>query len=133
MILKRPTTVVNRAAPEGRFVGAATYLPIRRWRDVLSAFRLSNRVESQLKQSEGIVSYSLAVDPLRRHFWTCSLWTEEAAMKAFVADEPHATAVRNFAEWADNGATFAEWETRSGDLVWADAFSHLQEARSRGT
>jgi hypothetical protein len=130
MIIKRPAVSVKRA-PEGEsLVSVATYVPIKRWVNVLRAFRLSNRVEKQLRQSNGIVTYSLAVNPLRRQFWTYSVWQEPAAAKAFVADQPHATAIKRYQEWAAEGAAFTEWESTSSRLDWNEAFRRLREQAS---
>ncbi|MPZ23945.1 MAG: hypothetical protein GEU28_10475 [Dehalococcoidia bacterium] len=126
MIIKRPTVVINANPSSNGFLSVATFLPITRWRDVISSFRMSNRVEAQLKKSPGIVAYSLAVDPLPRHFWTYSIWEDRASMSAFNAAEPHATAVRRFADWAGAGAAFVEWDSAPG-LDWSEAFERLKQ------
>ena len=68
MIIKRPPVVIDRDPKSETFVSIATFVPIARWRDVISSFKLSNQVEGQLRKSPGIVAYSLAVNPWRRHF-----------------------------------------------------------------
>ena len=44
MIIKRPAVSVKRAPGGQSLVSVAKYVPIKRWINVLSAFRLSNRV-----------------------------------------------------------------------------------------
>ena len=129
MILKRPAVSVDRNSASESLVSVATYVPIKRWIDVPKAFRLSSRVEKQLRQSDGIVTYSLAINPLRRQFWTYSVWSDHAAMKAFVAGQPHATAIERYREWADQGSAFAEWESTSNRLDWNEAFERLSKPR----
>jgi hypothetical protein len=130
MILKRPAIVVDRDPPPGPFLAAATFLPIARWRDVLPASRLSSRVEGQLRRSPGIVCYSLAVNPLRRHFWTYSLWTDRDAMAAFARGDRHAVAIGRYEDWAGERAAFVEWEAAHAKLDWSEAFAQL---KSRGS
>jgi len=126
MILKRPTITVERSPQSRSFVAIATYVPIARWRDVPKAARLSGRVEAQIKKAPGAISYSLAVNPLRRQFWTCSVWADRAFAEAFTSAEPHATAVARFAEWAGEGAAFVEWQATSPRLEWSEAFERLE-------
>ncbi len=126
MILKRPTVVVSNSTPADKYLAVATFVPIAHWRHVLGSFRLSNRVEQQLKKTPGVIAYSLAVDLPRRHFWTLTVWSDPAAVAAFTSSEPHATAVEKFKTWAGKGAAFVNWETADAALNWKDAFSHLQ-------
>ena len=127
MILKRPPVTVNEGIREGTFLSIATFLPLRRWRDVIAFFRQSNAVERQLKQTAGVVRYSLAVDPLRHQFWTYSVWTDREQVRAFVRAEPHATAVKRFDEWASEGAAFVEWGGIHSHIDWDEAFVRLRD------
>jgi hypothetical protein len=52
MILKRPTTVIDRHPQAVTYLSIATFVPIARWQH-LSSFKLSNQVEGQLKKSPG--------------------------------------------------------------------------------
>ncbi len=130
MILKRPAIVIDSDPPSGPFVAGATFLPIGRWRDVIAASRLSSRVERQLKSSPGIVSYSLAVNLVHRHFWTYSLWVDRDAMVTFTRAEPHSVAVRRHEDWAGDGALFVEWEAADAKLNWSEAFARLRPPSS---
>jgi len=100
VILKRPTTVIDRHPQAATYLSIATFVSIARWRHVPNSFRLSNRVERQLKRSPGIVAYSLVVDLPRRRFWTYTVWSDPAAVPAFTQSEPHATAGERFRDWA---------------------------------
>src|SRR5688572_8325037 len=112
MLLKRPAVVIDRAPKSETFVSIVTFVPIARWRNVMGSFKLSNRVEGQIKKSPGIVAYSLATNPLRRHFWTYSIWSDMASARAFTRAEPHATAIERFKDWAGEGSAFV-----SGNLT----------------
>lgn len=127
MIIKRPATVVDPHPQATAFLGVATFVPIARWRDVIKASNLSRRVEGQLKQSSGVAAYSLAVDILRRHFWTCSIWSSGEEIESFARTDPHATAVERFKELAGEGAAFVRWTTASAVLDWDEAFRRLEQ------
>jgi hypothetical protein len=96
----------------------------------MKASKLSRQVEGQLKQSSGVISYSLAVDLLRRHFWTCSIWSNDEDIASFARAEPHATAVERFKEWAGHGGAFVRWTTPSPMLDWDEAFRRLEQPSS---
>jgi quinol monooxygenase YgiN len=127
MIIKKPAIVIDREPQSRTFHCVATFVPIARWRDVWSSFRLSNQVEAQIRRTPGIVAYSLAVNPLRRHFWTYSVWTDAAAIPAFTKSEPHTTAVERFKDWAGQGAAFVEWQSEEARLDWDQAFARLMQ------
>src|SRR2546422_1433605 len=92
------TSEVN--PPTGKeFVLIATRLPVRRWVDVIPFLRMSSRISGQLKKSD-VVRFGVKTDLLHKRFWTISVWSDRVAMRRFVAAEPHATAVKKFAEWA---------------------------------
>ena len=64
--------IVEVSPPEGNeFVSIATYLPMKHWRHVIPFFRMSGRVERQLRGTEGVVVYGLKTDFLHKRFWTC--------------------------------------------------------------
>ena len=49
-----------RPAGVGGFVSIATFLPVRRWRDVVAFLRLAGKVEQQLRKPDGLVRYGAA-------------------------------------------------------------------------
>ena len=125
MLIHRQREIL-RAGAGGEFLCVATFLPVQRWRDVLPFLRMTSRVERQLAESEGLVRYGLRADPLRKRFWTFTVWQGRDAANAFVAAEPHATAVRRFRDWAGEGAAFVEWESAEGSIDWGEALRRLQ-------
>ncbi len=119
--------VVEVSPPEGReFISIATYLPVKKWRHIIPFFRMSGRVEQQLRRTDGVVRYGLKTDLLHKRFWTYSVWKNRQAVGQFVTGEPHATAVKKFAEWAGEGAAFVRWENTDGKVDWEDASRRLQ-------
>ena len=108
------------------FLCIATFLPVLRWRYVVPFLRLSVQIENQLRKSPGIVRYGLKTNVPQKHFWTLSVWDSRASVNAFVAAQPHATAVGQFERWAGEGAAFVEWEASSSDFAWAEVFDKLK-------
>lgn len=112
-------------AESGTFTSVITYLPVKKWGDVLAFFRMSKKVEKQLKQTEGIVRYGLKADFIHKKFWTYSVWRSEDAIQPFIHAEPHATAIRKFADWSAEGAAFAQWNNNDGKINWKEGDRQL--------
>ena len=110
----------------GRLVHIATFLPVRRWRDVLPFLIMSSRVASQAKRTPGYVAHGLKADFPRRRFWTLSVWNDRGAVNAFVRSEPHSKAVKKFKDWAGEGAAFAEWSNDNSSIDWTEAMERLK-------
>ena len=117
---------VGRAESKGEYLCIATFLPVRRWRNVIPFLRMNSQVEKQLKQTPGLIRYSIRANFLRKRFWTFSVWADKASSNAFVRGEPHATAVRRFPEWAAEGAAFVEWTRGDGSINWKEALDRLK-------
>ena len=113
-------------AKTGVVVCVATFLPVRRWRDVLAFVRMSSQVEQQLLRTTGLVRYGLRADFFHRRFWTLSVWTDLDAIQAFVRGEPHQTAVARFAAWAGEGAAFVQWSSGDAAPGWEEALLRLR-------
>jgi hypothetical protein len=118
---------VGRAYSSDEFLCIATFLPLRRWRDVIPFLRMSSRVERQLRETTGLARYSLRADFLHRRFWTLSVWADRAAVNAFVRSEPHATATSRFQDWAEEGAAFVQWTSPEGSINWKEAMERLKD------
>jgi hypothetical protein len=87
---------------------------------------MSSRVEKQLKATQGLVRYGLRANFFRKRFWTFSVWADRDSVNAFVAGEPHATAVGRMSEWAGEGTAFVEWNSHDGVINWKDALERLK-------
>ncbi|HEX5481015.1 MAG TPA: hypothetical protein VFZ08_00145 [Terriglobia bacterium] len=117
---------VNPRNDSGDLLCIATFLPLKSWRDLIPFFRMSLRIERQLKRSPALVRYSLRTDLPHKRFWTLSLWNERGGVNTFVSAEPHATAVRRFEKWAGPGAAFVEWTVADKAPGWPEALEKLQ-------
>jgi hypothetical protein len=71
-----------------------------------------------LADTAGLVGYMLNAQPMRKTFWTFSVWDDQASLDAFAAAEPHHRVTRRLA--ARMGHTrFSVWTVRGDELPWS--------------
>jgi hypothetical protein len=104
----------------------ATFLPIKRFRDILPFIRLAQRAKHQAETAPGHIASAIKASLFKRHFWTVSVWADRRAMADYVHAPPHSGAVGLMAKWAAEGACFAEWMSGSQTVNWADALERLK-------
>jgi len=117
-----PWTSFAERAPERECVALLSYLPLRRLSSTLPFLWDVMRVRRQLARSSGLVGYSLRASPLRREYWTLSVWESERALLAFVKTPPHSGLMRSLR--GRMGATsFVRWRLSGADPLptWDDA------------
>ena len=99
-----------------------SYLPLKRGFRIPWFLLHTVRITGQLRRSRGLLGYSLHASLMAKHFWTLSVWEDEAALRGFVQAEPHA---RTMAALAPHmGETrFARWTLKGSELPlsWEDA------------
>ena len=108
------------------FVCVATFLPLKCWTDLIPFMMLSRKVLKQIKNSKGIANYAVKADLPKKNFWTLSIWNDTESLKQFVPQEPHATAIKKFTEWAGEGSAFVEWTKPSKEINWSEAMIKLE-------
>ena len=81
----------------------------------------------QLAITKGVIGYSLRAEPLRKRYWTVSVWKDQGAINRYVQTSPHAT-VMNSMKGAMGSTALVSWTVDGADLPisWADALKHLQ-------
>jgi hypothetical protein len=107
---------------------SVTRVRLRSIRFVLPFFVLSTRSQTQLRTAAGFLGGALLAD---RHwtFWTMSLWSDAAAMRAYILNGSHKTAMPKLLNWGDE-ASVVHWEQAEAVLPsWAQA---EQRMRSEG-
>lgn len=114
----------------GEFLSVATYLPIRRWLDVVPFFRMSSRINGQLMKSQ-VIRFAMKTDLAHKSFWTISVWPDVESMRGFVVAEPHASAMKEFAKWGTESAAFVEWTDGKGAIDWSEARERLKNPTRR--
>ena len=125
MVLSQTIDVNRLEAAEG-YLMVATYLPVRHYWHIPAFLGMTNRIQTQLKSTAGVVRYGLRADLLGKNFWTVSVWTGRNEMATFTGAEPHLTAQGRFTEWAGAGAAFVEWTSTDGRFDWPDVMERLK-------
>lgn len=112
-------------ASGGEVFVSLTRLRIR-YRRYLPAFvTQSLRSALQARGASGNIAVSLLADR-DRTFWTRSLWSDEAAMRAFMLSGVHRSAMRNLAAWCDEAAV-AHWMQATAQLPsWEEAHRRMR-------
>jgi heme-degrading monooxygenase HmoA len=102
-----------------------TRLRVRSWRYLPTFFVAAFRSALQARGAEGNLAFSILRDA-RDTFWTRSVWTDEAAMRAFVTTGTHRAAMPKLLEWCDEAAV-AHW-TRDSDREpdWDEAHRRMR-------
>lgn len=89
----------------------------------------SFRVYLQARRSPGIVRASLRAQPWRSTFSTLSVWTDEAALYAFVRTDPHRSIMRRMRPWTTDPQV-RQWSVPAGQLsrgrLWAEARQRVE-------
>jgi len=107
-----------------------TRLRVRSWRFVPIFFLYALRSARQAAKAEGNLATKLLRDQ-RNTFWTATLWTTDAAMKAFMLAGIHRRAMRKLPNWCDEAA-LVHWAQDGNDLpTWGDACVRLEREGRR--
>ena len=106
-------------------VVSITRLRVRSWRYLLPFIFYALRASRQAKNAEGNIAVSLLRDT-QNTYWTRTLWTTEAAMRAFMLAGPHGQVMRRLLDWCDEAA-LVRWEQESPqEPDWPEAHRRLQ-------
>ncbi|MGH9483168.1 MAG: DUF3291 domain-containing protein, partial [Terriglobales bacterium] len=102
-----------------------TRLRVRSWRFLPSFFLYALRSAREASKAEGNLAARLLRDR-NFTFWTSTLWTTDAAMKAFMLAGAHRKAMPRLQHWCDE-ASVVHWVQEPSELPgWADAYTRLQ-------
>jgi heme-degrading monooxygenase HmoA len=84
------------------------------------------RATRQARAASGNKAVQLLPDA-RRTFWTCTLWTDLDAMRAYVSTGAHRKSMKRLAHWCDE-ASVVHWEQDSLELPsWEEAHRRMQQ------
>jgi hypothetical protein len=102
-----------------------TRLRLRSWRYVPGQLWYALLSSHQAKAAPG----NLAVRVLRQAnntFWTCTVWTDEAAMRTFMMSGAHRRAMPRLIEWC-NEASVAHYQQETAEPPpWPEACRRMQ-------
>ena len=123
-----PWKSYTAADSDREYLVLGSYLPLLRFSATLRFARRVAEVRRQLESAEGLVGYSMLGRPWSRKYWTLSVWDDETALRAFVAEHPHVDIMSAVAP--DVGATrFVRWNVRGSALPprWPDALRRIED------
>ena len=120
--MQMPWRSFQQADKSREYVALLSYLPLKRYRSLPRFFSYTFRIVRQLRESRGLIGYSMEMKLLRRRFWTLSAWESEEALQAFVDRLPHAETMRALASQMGPTA-FIRWRVEASEipLTWAAA------------
>ena len=79
----------------------------------------------QARRAPGLLRGMLLVDR-NRAYWTMSCWSDEAAMRAYVASGQHRKAMALLPAWCDEGSS-VHWTQADGTLPsWSEAATRMR-------
>lgn len=103
-----------------------TRLRVRAWRYLPVFFLRTLRIARQASAADGNLAVALIRDR-RNTFWTGTIWSDEAAMKAFMHAPPHGPAMRRLLDWCDE-ASLVHWTQDNADLPsWEAAHRRIEQ------
>ena len=78
-----------------------------------------------LSSADGLIGYSLQIEPLRGALSTMSAWRDQASLRTFTSSTPHAAVVSTTTRWMKD-SNFTYWTTPGTDLPpnWHDRNLH---------
>ncbi|MFQ5986450.1 MAG: hypothetical protein ACE5KQ_03745 [Thermoplasmata archaeon] len=126
-MVAQPWKFFSEVDPDHEYLAMSTFLPLESGG---RAFRRdTKRVEGQLAASEGLVGYSLRVKFLRRHYWTLSVWEEEANLMAFKETAPHRD-MMGLRKWRLGTFKSVRWRLSGAAIppTWEEALERLSSA-----
>jgi heme-degrading monooxygenase HmoA len=101
-----------------------TRLRVRSWRFLPMFVVLALRSARQSDAAEGNLATKLLADQ-HNTFWTVTLWTSDAAMRAYMLAGVHRSAMRKLPHWCDEAAV-VHWNQDTNELPsWHEAWGRL--------
>ena len=125
-----PWVAVADREPAKQYVALLSYLPLKRLTSTPAFMWDVQRVRGQLSRASGLIGYSLRARPLRKEYWTLSVWDSEKALLDFVKGQPHGDVMGSLR--SKMGRTdFLRWRIGGGAPLptWEDAMARRSTGR----
>src|SRR5256886_10823783 len=104
-----PWQSVHAANHQRQYLALLSYLPLKGYRKMWMFSRHVRAIRRQLARTPGLIGYSLRAKLFRHRFWTLSVWEDNAALTAFVRNEPHRMTMGALGPHMDATA-FVRWD-----------------------
>lgn len=118
--------VPHPPAPHTEAYAMASRFETLTLRGALRFLARTPRVMGQIRTAPGAHGVALRARPLRRTFWTLSVWETREALHRFAAGDPHRSTARALKPLMKESA-FTYWlaDTDTLPLTWDDALNRL--------
>jgi quinol monooxygenase YgiN len=115
--------------PDREYLVMASHLPLRTITATPRFFRAVAAIRKQLRDTEGLVGYTLRARPVARDYWTLSVWRDRTALEQFMRAPPHVSIMGSVKPFM-GATTFIQWEIAGarGRPDWNEALQRLAAA-----
>jgi quinol monooxygenase YgiN len=103
---------------------SVTRLRIRSWIFLPAFIVHAARSLRQARRAEGNLGVELLRDR-QNTFWTCTAWSSEAAMRAFMLGKPHGPTMRKLLHWCDEAAVVHWTQPETTLPSWKEAYNRM--------
>ena|SRR5713226_788745 len=109
------------------YLALLSFLPLKHYRTIPKFFWRTLQTQRQLHKSRGLIGYSLHAQPLRREFWTLSIWEDYESLMNFVHRAPHGKIMQAMAPHMGK-TQFVHWKVTATDIPpsWDEAKTHMK-------
>lgn len=127
--MRSPWHTLQPLEPDRDYLALVTDIPPLRLRSTGRWFRGAQEVKAQLRDTNGVLGFSLLASPLRKRYLTLSVWTDEAALARFSAAGAHGRLVHELRPEM-SPTRFLRWTFagHDGRPRWRDAFARIRTA-----
>jgi hypothetical protein len=117
-----PWKTISPAEPDGEYLALLSYLPLKSFLKIPTFLKFTLEIEKQLRNSKGLIGYSLQAELLSKIFWTLSVWQDEQSLMNFVFQIPHNSVMEKLASHL-NQTKFDRWKISGGSVPpdWNEA------------
>ena len=124
----RPLPWKTLTAPDSNkeYLALLSFLPLKHYRTIPKFLWLTLKTQRQLRKSRGLIGYSLHAEPLRRQFWTLSVWEDYESLMDFVGEAPHSKIMQALAPRMGK-TRFVHWKVKARDIPpgWEEAKTRM--------
>jgi hypothetical protein len=116
------------AVANREYLALLSYLPLNTYRAIPGFFRYSLQIQKQLRNTPGVIGYSLRAKVMSRNFWTLSVWKDQETLMEFVARIPHGDAMKAMTPYMSQ-SKFTQWKVAGSALPlrWDEAIEQSHE------
>ena len=121
-----PWRSFRKAEPGQDYLALLSFLPLKSFWHIPAFLVGAVGVMRQLAAAEGLIAYSLLARPMVKHFWTLSVWQDDAALGAFIRHPPHVRLMISLTPRMGQ-TKFVRWIVKGSalPLLWDDALRHM--------